>query len=153
MNGLFWERAMPMSIAIATAIATYTIFSIDWDISAIIKLQESVLSAGITVGAVFAGFDAVERGALLDGVHKRFEKILESPYGNLLLSYIDSSLKSALAFIAVSFMLLLVDEAMRLVYLKYALMLWLFSLVHMLLAFYRCHTILSMMHKYAQQRK
>lgn len=149
---MWWEKLYPVCLAFGLTFVCFLLFYMDFDFMNEVHINEAVLSAGITVGAVFAGFEAVEQGTLLQGVHKRFEKILNSEYGRLLLRYINESMISSLLFMAVSIFLLLIYSPALQSNMQYALPAWLFFLLYMLLSFYRCHTILGMMHKYAQQK-
>lgn len=73
-------------------------------------VSSSLLSAGITVGAIFAGFDAVHKTLIMSLDSPSLKKIRRTAYYNDLLNYTKSNLISSLSFIIISFIALLMLE-------------------------------------------
>ena len=145
MNSLFWERHHPSIISSAAAIAITVCYAYWSPLREHLSITDNTLGVCITVGAIFTGFDAIGRNIILSQTDKNIIKIINSSYKTDLLRYINASLNSALFFIFVSLFFLLIkyDSCLMADYVK--LLLWSFSLFHMLLAYRRSHSILQFM--------
>lgn len=130
---LFQERHWPVAVAFLVA-ATLYIVCFSWSIE-IDFLSDSVLSAGITVGALFVGFDSFHKSTIIGVQSALMRKIAETGYKDVLFSYITDSLFISLGFVIWSGILMCLPDVIP-CELSCS---WVFSGLWMMFAFIRVH--------------
>lgn len=107
-----------------------------------IDLTDSLLQSGITVAAIFAGFDAVHKNTLIGLQSDNINRINSTNYRELLRSYIDASLNTSIIFIISSIIASLL--------LKHLIGIWCFPVwltlfLWMILTFWRINRIMRLL--------
>lgn len=133
-----WTWFVPLFIGVSLCLWRYAVPSYYPSM----EIDKDVLSAGITVGAIFAGFDSIYRGAIFSIKGKLYEKIKNSGYFEIFLSYITSSVRASLIFVSVSLLMMLFYEQ-RTSCNPWFETLWIVFGLHMFCAFVRINIIFN----------
>ncbi len=142
--GLIAERFSPVIISsligIAGAIASFS--GVSWPVP-----DTNMLGIGITVSAIFAGFDSVYRNNLLELQSKALKALNRTNLKQDLHSYISASMSSSMLVITYSFILLCFPEenikTLHTTLRGLDFVIWLALIVFMLLCFRRIHSIMN----------
>lgn len=99
MMSLKNEKRYPMVCGIIIALVG---LGITW-IGIIPCVTQTMLSSGMTIGAIFAGFDGVHKSLLIGLNTPLWRQIKQTEYFDDILSYMSSNLYWSLWFIVISF--------------------------------------------------
>ena len=133
------EKTIPCIMSFTCGVLFYIISRcLDYNI----ELSTEILQSGITVGAIFAGFDAVHKNTLLELNSGKFKRLKSTSYRKLLRTYIDSSLRVALLFIVSSFTFSFLPECLKGTWCFPA---WLFLFLWMILTYWRINRIMRLL--------
>ena len=148
MNTLFAERFWPLVAGILGTVLGIVLYNFNY----VLYISSSILSSGITVGAIFAGFDVTHK-TLLITLNSNKIKQLENvkSYYNYLIGYMNANLKGALIFVIYSFILLHMIDSNQIFNLAehwwkpFAFALWLGCGTYMCTAFWRISSIFTVL--------
>lgn len=133
------EKWYPFILSVSCGIICYTLLRfIDHNI----EVTDSLLQSGITVAAIFAGFDAVHKNTLIGLHNKNLERINSTNYRELLRSYIGASLNTSIIFIIASIIASLLPEHLIGIW---CFPVWLTLFLWMILTFWRINRIMRLL--------
>ena len=128
------EAWYPAVIASVTALTFY--FS-----ECVFPKGESVLSAGLTMGAIFTAFIATNKSVILTLDTRIMKRLRESKYFSHLMGYLKSALWSSFCFSILCLSLFFIEVTDF----RWMCSVWIFNAVHMILTFFRVTTVLLAM--------
>lgn len=105
-----------------------------------VNIKKDVLQASITIGAIFAGFDSVNKGTFLNLSSPYMEELRNSAYFDSVMKQLHVAFYAAICFILFSFCLLFISGGQ---YEKILIFVWEVLGFWMLFSFMRIHNIID----------
>ncbi|HIX89174.1 MAG TPA: hypothetical protein H9976_08680 [Candidatus Akkermansia intestinavium] len=106
-----------------------------------ISLNGPLVEGGLTVGSIFAGFDAVHTNTLLTTRSRILEEVRRTKLKYDLVQYLESALSTSLYFIIISILLLMMPDTVLKNPITTAV--WAFFATWMIATYHRIHSISS----------